>query len=124
MTIFMLNVYIFSMVNLVMDTNLMDDWESEYDGITQSKAIFIQVFRNSIGDIGMTKIGPWKKIDNDILGDCAMFIIWGFWFANVFTMTIVFLNFVIAEVGNTYNNIKNSGTIFLYQKKAEMNMLA
>ena len=72
----------------------------------------------------MTKIGPWKEIDDALLSDCAMFIIWAFWFVNVFTMTIVFLNFVIAEVGNTYNNIKSSGTIFLYQKKAEMNMLA
>ena len=120
----MLNVYIFSMVNLVMDTDLIAP--EDYDSITQSKAIFIQVFRNSIGDIGMTKIGPWKNIhvDDALLSDCAMFIIWAFWFVNVFTMTIVFLNFVIAEVGNTYNNIKSSGTIFLYQKKAEMNMLA
>ena len=59
-----------------------------------------------------------------MLGALASAIVWTFWFINVFTMTIVFLNFVIAEVGNTYNDIKSSGTIFLYQKKAEMNFVA
>ena len=51
-------------------------------------------------------------------------LVWTFWFINAFTMTIVFLNFVIAEVGNTYNEVKSSGTLFLYQKKAEMNFFA
>lgn len=78
----------------------------------------IKIFRNSIGDISAVKLNSWsdESLDgNFVLSHLATAIVWSFWFINVFTMTIVLLNFVIAEVSNTYNNIKSSGNIFLYQ---------
>jgi len=37
---------------------------------------------------------------------------------------IVLLNFLIAEVGQTYDKVKSDGSMLLYQKKAELNLLA
>ena len=123
MTIFMLNVYIFAMVDFVMETDMEGE---EYENMIPTFRGFIQVFRNSIGDISAVGLDSWReeRTNDPILSAVANGIVWIFWFINVFTMTIVFLNFVIAEVGNTYNDIKSSGTIFLYQKKAEMNFVA
>jgi len=39
-------------------------------------------------------------------------------------MMIVLLNFLIAEVGQTYDKVKSDGSMLLYQKKAELNLLA
>ena len=123
MTIFMLNVYIFAMVYFVMGVEIENE---EYKDMYTTFSGFIQVFRNSIGDIVPVKLDAWNvsKTNDSVLSAMAHGIVWIFWFINIFTMTIVFLNFVIAEVGNTYNEVRESGTLFLYQKKAEMNFFA
>ena len=124
MTIFMLNVYVFAMVDFVMENETEGE---EYKNMLRTFGSFIKIFRNSIGDISAVKLNHWSQenIEGDLmLSRLATGIVWSFWFINVFTMTIVLLNFVIAEVGNTYNDIKSSGNIFLYQQKAEMNFVA
>jgi len=39
-------------------------------------------------------------------------------------MMIVLMNFLIAEVSQTYDKVKSDGKMLLYQKKAELNLLA
>ena len=123
MTIFMLNVYIFAMVYFVMGVKFESP---EYKDMLTTFSGFIQVFRNSIGDIIPVELESWsiERTNDSLLTIVATGIVWAFWFINIFTMTIVFLNFVIAEVSNTYTEVKESGTLFLYQKKAEMNFFA
>ena len=111
MTIFMLNVYVFAMVDFVMEN---DTEGEEYKSMSRTFSSCIKIFRNSIGDISPVSLTRWKSenINGDpMLSKLATGIVWSFWFINVFTMTIVLLNFVIAEVGNTYNDIKESGDI-------------
>lgn len=83
------------------------------------------IFLNSIGGISGVDLPTWneKYGSNVYVKSTAIVIVWIFWFINVFTMTIVFLNFVIAVVGNTYNEVKTTGTVFIYSTKAEMNFL-
>jgi hypothetical protein len=50
--------------------------------------------------------------------------IWIFWFGNMFIMLIVILNFLIAEVSQTYDKVKSAGKIFLYLSKANVNKIA
>jgi len=51
----------------------------------------------------------------------ALIVLWSFWFINIFLMLIIILNFLIAEVSQTYDRVKGSGKMFLYQKKCEIN---
>ena len=57
MTIFMLNVYIFAMVYFVMGVKMESE---EYKDMNPSFSGFIQVFRNSIGDIVPVELSSWR----------------------------------------------------------------
>jgi hypothetical protein len=54
----------------------------------------------------------------------AIGILWMFWFFNEFVMMIIILNFLIAEVSQTYDKVKGAGNQFLYKKKCEVNQTA
>ena len=53
-----------------------------------------------------------------------MIFIWLIWAANVVGMVIVLLNFVIAEVSQTYEEVRSGGEIFRFQQMAAMNLKA
>ena len=51
----------------------------------------------------------------------AIYIIWLIWFVNVFLTLIVMLNFLIAEVGATYNRVIALGSKNHYKYAAAVN---
>jgi len=121
MVVFMLNVYVFCMIDFIMDA----EQEDEGKGLGATFKVFLMIFLNSIGGIAGVNLPTWNEEFGSTASvkTTAIIIVWIFWFINVFTMTIVFLNFVIAVVGNTYNEVKTTGTVFIYSTKAEMNFL-
>jgi len=102
--------------------------ESNYPGLSKFVIIFFQIFRNSIGDIAVINYGVWIEdpekeytvYENQERG-VAIGILWMFWFFNEFVMMIIILNFLIAEVSQTYDKVKGAGNQFLYKKKCEVN---
>jgi hypothetical protein len=89
------------------------------------------MFRNSIGDIAEVNYGVWSLSQEEAQllpylsqHNIAVLAIWTFWFMNMFIMLIVILNFLIAEVSQTYDKVKSSGKTFLYISKASVNKIA
>ena len=98
MTIFTMYVLMFVMVTVIMEADFP---EEGYEDIPKTTRIFIQIFRNSIGDIQSFKYGPWtiKNEDGIVYAKpIAIFIIWLFWFLNVLAMLIILINFLISQV--------------------------
>lgn len=110
------------------------DFENQrevYPGIPKFIVILIQIFRNSIGDITVINYGVWipeEGVDytphEETQRSLAIGILWIFWFFNEFLMLIIILNFLIAEVSQTYDRVKGAGNQFLYKKKCEVNQTA
>ena len=48
---------------------------------------------------------------------------WITWFSNLFLMSIILANFLIAEVGVTFEKVQNLGNVFLNVEKAKFNKL-
>jgi len=123
LTIFVVLVFFFSLVMVITDADFERD---DYSKVDRFICLFLQVFRNSVGDIGAVRYKHW--LDAEQAGETtkgyAMLIIWFFWVVNIFIMLIVMLNFLIAEVSQTYDKVKGQGKMLLYQKKAELNLLA
>jgi len=78
--------------------------------------VLVTTWRNSIGDIaifGMAKWSPSRNVGQDkernAVQTIALTFIWTIWLLNVVFMVIVLLNFVIAEVSQTYERVKSSG---------------
>ena len=119
--ILMVTVFFFSMVNVVMDAGFD---RGDYPKVQKFLVIFLQNFRLSLGDISALEYdNSWGKADAS-LRYYAIIIIWFFWVLNIFFMMIVLMNFLIAEVSQTYDKVKSDGKMLLYQKKAELNLLA
>ena len=120
LTIFVVTVFFFSLVMVIMDTGFEDE---DYPRVQQFLIIFLQNLRNSVGDLNAVEYDGWKDADASVR-DKALTIVWLFWVLNIFIMLIVLLNFLIAEVSQTYDKVKSQGDMLLYQKKAELNLLA
>jgi hypothetical protein len=101
--IFMLMVLVFSIGIHVMGGEFDDQ---DYAGLPRPLFSFLQMFRNSIGDIAEVGYGVWEQADegdDGIFGiitnqSIAIWTLWFFWFLNMFIMLIVILNFLVAEV--------------------------
>lgn len=87
----------------VCDTVGFDD----YPTVDKFFAIFMMVLRNSLGDLGGPKYNAWddRKKESYKTAIVAIYIIWVIWAINLFITLIVMLNFLIAEVGNTYSKV-------------------
>ena len=73
---------------------------------------FIYVFRTSTGDFD---VDPFKDLSYSI--QC---VIWAFWFVLVFLNTIVFLNFLIAVIGDAYEEVLTTKMESIYQGKVRL----
>ena len=87
----------------------MDD----YRQFSEEQALVFQTFRNSIGDISLYDhdINPWNTL-----------MITGITLLQIVLNIIVFLNFLIAEISQTYEKITSSKDTTMYQLKTQMNL--
>lgn len=101
------------------------DDDDEYPSVIKILPIFIQQFRNSIGDIAPPGYDNWNdnlKNKEDIGSSYIMiYMLWVIWLINIILMLIVMLNFLIAEVGNTYAKASMLGEKFHYRERAVLN---
>lgn len=113
--------------------------DDDYQYLPSFMRIIMSVFRTSIGDIQAYDYGAWKdkKTDETTLLEetgkdnkdflraqpYAITIIWFIWYFNIFFMVIILANFLISEVGVTFENVKNLGNVFLNREKANFNLL-
>lgn len=78
--------------------------EGDYDNLSPTTIVFLQTFRNSIGDIATPKYPVWSiYIQSDdesesFLGHVMITTIWIFWFIHIFVILILLLNFLIAII--------------------------
>lgn len=99
--------------------------DDDYPSIGKILQVVIQVFRNSIGDIAPPMYENWSDNlkDKEDIGSSiiSIYLLWTIWFINILLMLIVMLNFLIAEVGNTYAKASTLGEKFHYRERSILN---
>lgn len=97
-------------------------WD-DYPDITKFSALFLNTFRTSVGDISAPMYSSWsdRKKETKKTTYAAIYLIWIIWLVNVFIMLIIMLNFLIAEVGNTYQKVYSLGEKSHYRASAVIN---
>ena len=78
--------------------------------------MFLYVWENSIGNIN----DPADESFTD-KGFPVVLLIWLIWFTNQFIIVIILLNFLIAVISQSYENVMNSKTIKKYKDIAHLN---
>lgn len=83
----------------------------EYAKIGKFVGNFIDIMRISMGDFGVIGAVQYLEIQETIL-------FWIVWFLAVFVNCIIFLNFIVAEAGNSYNEVQENLTNIIVMQKA------
>jgi hypothetical protein len=80
----------------------------DYDGLGFKMRAFLQMYRNSIGDISPPKYDLYLDIDKNITSTentLMISIIWMVWFLNQVFILIILLNFLIAIISQSYEQV-------------------
>lgn len=85
-----------------------------YRKISLFYANIIQMFRISMGDFAVIDCIKFVNKQEDVV------VFWILWFIMVIILAVIFLNFVVAEATETYNQVNESIVEFIYQQKADL----
>lgn len=97
--------------------------DSEYSTLLGFMISFLEVFRSSIGDVRAPLYDFW--VDNygsyPTSSTWVITIIWLIWFANAFFVFIILLNFLIAIISQSFEEVMSKSLNFQYKHSAELN---
>jgi len=131
--IFVFLIFAFTFTFVILEVKVCDDDKTgfvcdtvgfdDYPSMDKFIAIFMMVFRNSMGDLSGPKYNAWEDRKDEAYKTsiAAIYIVWVIWALNLFITLIVMLNFLIAEVGNTYNKVSMLGEKSHYRQAALTN---
>lgn len=112
MAVFIICSFIFGLILIIMGADGNNE-SGDYLDLPPYLRIMFQSFRISLGDVQINQYGVgWgneKNKDPEFLkaSPFAKSIIWIFWIFNLYFMLIIMLNFLIAEVSQTYEKVKS-----------------
>lgn len=89
------------------------DSANDYNGLdVPAVGEFLFVLRTALGDF---QVGGFKRMQK-----ATIFVNWVYWLILVVINCIIFLNFLIAVIGDVYNQVMDTRTEEVFQKKAEI----
>ena len=108
-TFFVILITFFSMLFNIVYRN-----ESpEYAKLSWFIGNWLAVFRLSLGDFDFTLLESTSLTKTHIL-------FWAIWLLMVLFTALIFLNFIIAEVGNSYARVRENVDSFIYKERAKL----
>ena len=99
----------------------------DYIGLPKELAFFIQIFRNSIGDITTPNDKKWCMDDSSSGGDgricnsLVVYLMWLIFLLNQFIVLIILLNFLIAIVGSSHEQVMSRTAEYTYRNINSLN---
>lgn len=112
---FLLLIIMFSLIFDIIDVDAAQ--QDEYKATGQFIGNFLQTFRLSLGDFDFSFLSE----ENSPHMDTKMHLLfWGIWMIMVLMTSLIFLNFIIAEVSNSYQNVKDELEALIYKERALM----
>jgi len=92
----------------------------DYEEIEPNIALLLQTYRISIGDLAAPLYPRWILMVNSedpldhYIGLVMITIIWSMWILHQFILLILLLNFLIAIVSQSYENVMQKTEVFIY----------
>ena len=119
----LLSIFFFALCFSVLEIDTDDDIKDvKGPGFNKFGLIFLQTYRIVMGEIG---VPAYEDLENRqkhwIALQSQIFLIWCTWFICTFSMIIILLNFLIAVITETYEEVATKQSIYTYVHKASLN---
>ena len=90
--------------------------DEKYSGLPEFWKHVLQAWRNSVGDIKIPDYSVWSERIEDSPWSSGMmiFIIWITWWINQYIMLIIMLNFLIAIIAQSYEDVMTRSALATY----------
>jgi len=113
-------VYVFSVLFIVLGYEID---RADFVGVNDLFVYFIQTYNNSIGNIAPPIYEGWMehRMTHPKIVQTMTVLIWLFWFLNQFFVLIILLNFLVAIMGQAYEEIMTEALYFKYYHRAQLN---
>ena len=102
------------MFSLIFDVIQKNNEAGEYDKIGFFTGGILTTLRLSLGDF------DFNFIEKNDLDNSTHILFWILWFMMVVFSSLIFLNFIIAEVCNSYLDVKSNIDAFIYKERASL----
>jgi len=102
------------MFSLIFDVIQKNNEAGEYDKIGFFTGGILTTLRLSLGDFDFNFIEK-NELDNN-----THILFWILWFMMVVFSSLIFLNFIIAEVCNSYAEVRSNIDAFIYKERASL----
>lgn len=126
-------IFMFSLAYTLLGVDMRgvgdDGLSGDYPKVALWFADFIQVFRNSIGDIGTPGYAYWLNWSGEdataatelsFTQSCAVNVIWFSFLFHEILMLIIMTNFLIAIVSQSWDEVKDQHVNQLYESRCEI----
>ena len=87
-------------LSIILDVLIMTNPDSDYQSVGPFIGNILSLMRISLGDFDFT------ELQNNSLTPNEHILFWVMWILMVFFSLLIFLNFIIAEVSNSYSVVK------------------
>lgn len=127
--LFLLAILMFDLLFYISGTAINSE---EYKNVNIFFYYFIQIFRNALGNIGGIKDDFWMQFEDKLVStsstgkktllrdanpSIAYFVQgynWLLWVLNIFFLLVMMLNFLIAVISQSYDNVMTKSMFFVY----------
>ena len=122
--IFLLWIVVFSFVFIILGIEVDQE---DFHLMHEFPILLIQGFRNSQGDIKPPVYKQWLRsaaTTNELdmhISYAMIALVWIFWAANQFLMSVILMNFVIAIITETYDEVISQEKINKFLQKCTIN---
>jgi len=102
----------------------IDSEADEYSGLFLFGRYFLGVYENSLGNIstpGYTIWDPSKKDNKNLFNSIILVVIWVIWFLNQWFIFMILLNFIIALISQSYDDVMEKQMETEYLQKTKLN---
>ena len=97
--------------------------DGDYGTLNSIATYGIQTYRNTVGDDAVPLLPFWdKQTKNPYIGKFMCFMIWFTWLFNSFLLMLILLNFLIAILSASFEDMQNKAVQFEYKAKCQMNV--
>ena len=103
----------------------------DYPAVANVIYYYMQTFRNSLGDVAPPGYSKWVEYQEfqhtmnrpweAVYGAIIIYIIWGLWVLNIIVGCVILLNFLIAIISQSYEQVMAQHILHKYKHRCDIN---